>query len=256
MATVLHAVADYLVRQSWQLSIVFGLVLAASWGLRKASAHWRYLLWLVVIAKCLTPPMLSLRLAVLPQETESQRNEIVSNASATPGISGVACSINRPESIPSQIGNQQASIAPSLNIRASSLAGSSQFDLRQWLVVAWLLVVGMILTYVSRKAWATHRRLQRARLPVDQEIRNMVASLAKGLGMIRTPTVYMVALSAQPFVWGWIRGDIYFPLQFAKTVSAEQQRAILTHELAHVARWDAGVITSRSSFKRSSSFIR
>ena len=44
---------------------------------------------------------------------------------------------------------------------------------------------------------------------------------------------------AQPFVWGWLRGDIYFPLHFAKTVSAEQQRAIVTHELAHVARWDA-----------------
>ena len=63
MEAISNTVADYLVQQSWQLPVVFGLVLAGTWGLRKASAHWRYLLWLIVIAKCLTPPMLSLPLS-------------------------------------------------------------------------------------------------------------------------------------------------------------------------------------------------
>ena len=238
MAAVLHAVADYLVRQSWQLPIVFGLVLAGSWGLRKASAHWRYLLWLVVIAKCLTPPMLSLPLAVLPQHTESRWDEIVASAPATTETSSVYISTNRPKSIPSPTSDQHALAAQSPSIPPTD---SSQFDHRQWLIAAWLLGVGIILTYVSLRAWTTHRRLRRARLPVDKEIRDMVASLAKGLGMGRAPTVYTTGPIAQPFVWGWLRGNIYVPLHFAKTVPAEQQRAILTHELAHVARWDAAV---------------
>ncbi len=66
MESVLHAFADMLVRQSWQVSVVFGLVLAACYLLRKASAHWRYLLWLTVLAKCLAPPLVIVNLAVLP----------------------------------------------------------------------------------------------------------------------------------------------------------------------------------------------
>ena len=66
MVSILTTVTDYLVSQSWQLLVVFVLVAAACWGLRKASAHWRYLLWLVVLAKCLTPAPISVPLAVLP----------------------------------------------------------------------------------------------------------------------------------------------------------------------------------------------
>lgn len=43
----------------------------------------------------------------------------------------------------------------------------------------------------------------------------------------------------QPFVWGWFRGSIFVPRQFATTGTREQRQAILAHELAHVARWDA-----------------
>lgn len=241
MATVLDTVADYLVRQSWQLPVVFALVLAGSWGLRKASAHWRYLLWLVVIAKCLTPPMLSLPLAILPQGADSRPDRSLAIARATPPVLEAKPAIRDSHSIPSPNLDRPVSVVASPSVRASSSAGSNHFNLRLWLIMAWMLVVGMILTYVSGKAWTTYRRLQQARLPADERTRNMVATLAKGLGMSRTPTVHMAAGIAQPFVWGWLRGAIYCPLHFAKTGSTEQQRAILTHELAHVARWDAAV---------------
>ena len=84
MESVFSTVADYLVQQSVQVSVVFALVLAGSWGLRKASAHWRYLLWLVVIAKCLTAPLLSLPLAVFPRGTDlEQPGPSVASATVT-----------------------------------------------------------------------------------------------------------------------------------------------------------------------------
>ena len=117
--------------------------------------------------------------------------------------------------------------------------GLSQFTLRQWLVLAWMLVVGTFLTYLSGKVWATHRRLKRTRLPANDETRNTVAALAEKLGMRKAPTVYMADSVAQPFVWGWFRGNIFLPQRFARTGTVGQRQAILTHELAHVARWDA-----------------
>jgi len=64
----LNTAAGFLVVQSLQIAFVFLLAFASSWLLRNASAHWRYLLWLVVVAKCLTPPIVSLPLALLPAE--------------------------------------------------------------------------------------------------------------------------------------------------------------------------------------------
>jgi beta-lactamase regulating signal transducer with metallopeptidase domain/uncharacterized GH25 family protein len=135
--------------------------------------------------------------------------------------------------------DQPAPVIASPGLRESSWADSKLFRVRAWLMIAWILVVGIIVAFVCRKAWVTNRRIKRARLPADKQIRDMVAALAEGLGMRSVPTAYVAAPVAQPFVWDWFRGDIYVPLQFAKAGSAEQREAILTHELAHVARWDA-----------------
>lgn len=68
MEHALTEIAEYLLHQSWQIAAIFVLAAAACWTLRKASAHWRYLLWLVVLAKCLTPPLVTLPVPVLPPD--------------------------------------------------------------------------------------------------------------------------------------------------------------------------------------------
>ena len=107
------------------------------------------------------------------------------------------------------------------------------------MAVAWFVGVVLFLTYLSLKAWTMQRKLRQSRREADHEIRTMVAELAKYLKMTIIPPVYMADKIAQPFVWGWFRGSIYLPSPFVETGTREQQRAILTHELAHVARWDA-----------------
>ena len=89
--------------------------------------------------------------------------------------------------------------------------------------------------------WLTQRRLKRTCQPADEETHAAVVALAQMLGMKKTPDVHMADSFAQPFVWGWLRGDVYLPLEFSRTGTVEQRRAILTHELAHVLRWDAAV---------------
>ena len=49
MDSVFEAVADFLVSQSCQLIVVFSVALVGSWCFRNKSAHWRYMLWLLVI---------------------------------------------------------------------------------------------------------------------------------------------------------------------------------------------------------------
>ena len=69
MEALLTRVADYLWTQSWQIALLVAVVALASWTLRNRSAHVRYLLWLLVLAKCLAPPVVQVPLAMLPVET-------------------------------------------------------------------------------------------------------------------------------------------------------------------------------------------
>jgi hypothetical protein len=57
MEALLTRVADYPWTQSWQIALLTAVVALATWALRNRSAHVRYLLWLLVLAKCLTPPV-------------------------------------------------------------------------------------------------------------------------------------------------------------------------------------------------------
>jgi hypothetical protein len=67
MEPLLTQITHYLFRQSWHIALLIAAVAAVSYLARNRSAHVRYLLWLIVLAKCLVPPLYTVPLAVLPQ---------------------------------------------------------------------------------------------------------------------------------------------------------------------------------------------
>ena len=68
METYLTQIINYLLMQSWQIAILVVVIAAVNLVLKNRSAHVRYLLWLIVMAKCLVPPLVTIPLAVLPQD--------------------------------------------------------------------------------------------------------------------------------------------------------------------------------------------
>ena len=68
MDAYVNSVAGYLFAQSWQIALLAVIAGSASLALRNRSAHVRYMLWLIVLAKCLVPPMYSVSIAVLPEK--------------------------------------------------------------------------------------------------------------------------------------------------------------------------------------------
>ena len=125
MESLLTATAEYLTRQSVQIVVVFVLVAVVCWALRKTSAHWRYLLWLVVLAKCLAPGLIRVPLAVLPQETDLQQTSPVATpqpvaAPSTTAVLVVAATtepempIASPQPITTPAGTTQLETAPAV----------------------------------------------------------------------------------------------------------------------------------------------
>jgi beta-lactamase regulating signal transducer with metallopeptidase domain len=240
METILNNLADFLVQQSLQLCFVFAIILVASRWLPAASAHWRYLLWFVVIAKCLSPPAVSLPLSIWSSDSStvastpvdgliepSQFHTPVESKEILPQSTALA----QPKG---ESANSQTLISPPTPGKPTRIASS-----RVWLATAWLVGFAVCFGLIARRIWQTQQRLRQTRTPVDIATRDMLAEISRQLGMTQSPPAYTTETAEQPFVWGWLRGSIYLPLHFNSVGDAAQRRAILTHELAHIWRWDS-----------------
>ena len=96
MESWLIRITNYLLAQSWQIAVLTIAVVLVSFLLRNRSAHVRYLLWLIVLAKCLVPPLYSLPVAVLPQK------ESAANVPAPPIVERMVSEYEAPEARPEE----------------------------------------------------------------------------------------------------------------------------------------------------------
>ncbi len=231
MEQLLTAITDYLINQSLQLSMLFAILICACWILRNASAHVRYLLWGVFLAKCLIPPLYGIVLPVLPEQAVAAA-PIVSDqpeAAATPSYM-----LRETTPLPSE---SLSHAAPALAVETKRI----NLTAREWLGLIWAFGATFFLSYVVRKGWRIHTRLRSARRPAESSLREEIASLRHTLGTKRFPRIWTVPDISQPFVWGVWRGDIYVPEDFSQIGDFEDRRSILMHELGHVRRFDAAV---------------
>ena len=77
MNSLLIQTSEYIKQQSWHISILICTAMVLCWLLRHKSAHLRYMIWLIVLAKCLVPPVINITVALLPAETVTE--SVVSN---------------------------------------------------------------------------------------------------------------------------------------------------------------------------------
>ena len=223
MEAVLTRVADYLWRQSWQIALLIVAVALASWALRNRSAHVRYLLWLLVLARCLTPPLVPVPLAVLPAKAPAV------SIPAAPPEEVVASRPVRERPLPTLPASSPAAPLP------------PRLDTRQRLVIGWLVGVALFLCAAVIKMAGTIPWLYRERRTLPQDLRNSIEEPFHSLRVKHLPRVWLVEGVGQPFVWGLLRGAVYLPESFAQTGGDEHRRDILAHEISHLLRFDAAV---------------
>ncbi len=224
MENHLNQIASYLLTQGWQIAILVIVIAAASWLLRNKSAHVRYLLWLIVLAKCLVPPLLTVPLPVLPDE----RVMIMLPPTQPMGVEPVEVSVV-------EVPVPAAPSAPVITKHEPRLT------ILQWLAIGWFMgASGFILVAVA-KALRTELWLRRERKPLPAGLQSEIEELFSGLGVKISPKLWLVEGIGQPFVWGLLRGSIYLPGNFTKVDTPEHRRGILGHELSHILRFDAAV---------------
>jgi beta-lactamase regulating signal transducer with metallopeptidase domain len=233
MEAYMTQISNYLLRQSWQIAILVVIVAVVSWLLRNKSAHIRYLLWLIILAKCLVPPVTTVPLAILPEESVSESTLIfpIEEQIITNGF----VDIFGPEYPPGRLMPEQRTSRPVANERANG------FTIRQRLGAVWIAGVVLFALIAMVKALRTELWLRRQRKLLPDELQDQIENIFSDLNFKTFPKVWLVEGIGQPFVWGLLRGGVYLPSDFVNVNSAEQRRGILGHELSHVLRFDAAV---------------
>ncbi len=241
MGAYLTQIARYLQTQSWQIAALVVVIGATTFALRNRSAHLRYLLWLLVLAKSLVPPVLTVPVAVLPEKRLAPK-PVPAFPTAPPAPSLLA--MDEPIREPGEPGPAAVPFSArpaAVSAKRPTRERGAELTVRQWLAVAWLAGVALFIVAVLAKALRTTLWLRRSRKALAVRARESTDSVFSGLGLKKHPKVWLVEGIGQPFVWGLVRGCIYLPANFTRLCSDEDRKGVIGHELSHVLRFDAGV---------------
>jgi beta-lactamase regulating signal transducer with metallopeptidase domain/outer membrane protein assembly factor BamB len=234
MAISLTQVTNYLLAQSWQIAVLVIVIAVINYALRDKSAHIRYLLWLIIIAKCLVPPFYAITLAILPPQSNIDITSLFPHGGKSPPKLEVKDTIT-PES--SELSSNRAEIQPAPVIETVR----TEIDFKKWLGIGWLIGACAFLIFNLLRALRANLWLWRYRkaLPV-----NLIGNIEKSFstsGIKKFPEVWLIEGFNQPFVWGLLRGSIYLPIDFLNVNKQEHQKSVLCHEISHILRYDAAV---------------
>jgi beta-lactamase regulating signal transducer with metallopeptidase domain len=225
-STALAWLLTYAIHSTVLLSLAWLLVRARNWS--PAASE---LLWKSAILGGILTASVQLRLDVRPAGTVMLQRATVSSPAAS------RASIGKPESptdhvttIPSEA---QAPAEPQVAIdqQRPVILSRSSVAVLAWALVA--LVLG--LSYVARRLILVGRlgdrnAVHEGRLP------EMLTELARDAGLRSTPRLTSTSRISSPIALGV--GEICVPETALTDLDPEQQRSLLAHELAHLARRD------------------
>ena len=116
---------------------------------------------------------------------------------------------------------------------------SALFSWPVWLLTGWLAGVLFSLAFLFRQWQRLGQTVRAASMaPLGQIAAIDTDHLATSLGLRHTPRIVTHLSVAAPCVTGWLRPTILLPANLATSLTTEELRLTLAHEMAHVKRGD------------------
>jgi len=232
-------------------NLVLSLLLAlVAWAVHRTGKrpYLAHMLWLVVLVKLVTPPVVSLPGIALPQwaagVAEAQPPAVSMELPPAPPTA-----LNVPASEPhASVGAEPAELAvPALprgvaEAQASPAVAAAPAGwawVKPWLLAVWLSGSVLVLVFTLCRVVCFGRLLRGATTPAAPDVQRRAQKIGTQLGLRRVPTVYTTAARLSPMVW-WAGGEVrvVLPEVVAHDPVPGRMRWALAHELAHVKRRD------------------
>lgn len=226
--------------QLWQVTLLIGVVAILARVLGRNRPHLVYALWLVVLVKCVTPPLFTSASGVFcwlqPVEqaaidTAATTLDATSMAAATYEPDELIVPLYPVESLPLEPAETVATVRPTpIRFSITHLAAIG--------VAVWVLGAAVSLGLSVWQWLACLRTARRSRREADTELVQFVQDLAGRLGLRRTVSVIVTQGRLGPAVTGVFRPKLLMPEGMLVDKTPAELEPILAHELLHVRRGD------------------
>ncbi len=208
------------------------------WRLRRpAMAHG---LWVLVLIKLVTPPIIHVSVPV-PAWMTLSRSSVVFNQMAMPGSVADAASVGSDASS-IRHDSDASSIRHVLDAGSVSYASSVSYVGLDWLLFSLIAIwLSMALFLMVRSLL---RSIRFACVLEAEGMEQIDASklgqqMAKASGVAKCPRIRLVAASLSPMLFGFSKwATIVIPARLWNELNNSQRRAMLAHELSHFRRCD------------------
>jgi beta-lactamase regulating signal transducer with metallopeptidase domain len=235
MSLTSDALAQLAWVQFWQVTFVLVAVAAVAKWLGTRRGHLSYLLWMLVILKCLTPPLWSSPTGIF---SWAQRREVHTTAADT--ITPVAVTPSNRETPDASTnsavgfamefepdGSRQVNELKPRPVRASSVL------LMLWL--AGVIVTALVFVVRGVRCFA---QLRRSACESENTLLKSLLELKQRFGVQRPVRLIVTSEPWGPAVFGVFKPTLVLPESLVSARSAEGMTPILAHELVHVRRGD------------------
>lgn len=222
--------------QAWQLSALVAAVAILTRLFARNRPHLAHMLWLVVLVKCLTPPVWTSPVGLFCWlQSGLATTSGPRFARALPDTVDVAVHVGQSEAA--------SDAAPERMPYSGKPAGSSvrtPWSLPAILAMIWFVGLLFFVTVAFARWVVCVYRLQWTAVAIEPDRRSAFAELARRLG-VRRARLSITSSRVGPAVLGLWRPTIVLPQVIAEGRSDDELAPILAHELIHARRGDLWV---------------
>ncbi len=227
--------------QVWQLTLLIAVVALLARVFARNRPHLAHVLWLVVLLKCVTPPLLSSPSGLFCW-MQAGGAETVSIESQPSGP--IADIPNNPLPILPPA-DAHVHVVAELKDRSEPVATepteAGQYRWASVLMVVWLCGTIAMLGITAVRWMVCLGLLWRAGLSKEPAYDRLLNDLARRLKLWQPVRLVVTKSRVGPAVVGMVRPTVLLPEIIVKGKSAEQLEPILAHELIHVRRGDTWI---------------
>ncbi|HEX4069610.1 MAG TPA: M56 family metallopeptidase [Planctomycetaceae bacterium] len=250
--TFTDVAAELAFAQLWQVTLVIAAAALLTRLACARRAHLAHLIWLVVLIKCLTPPLWSSPTGVFSWAlTQSATDAKSAPERAAPGpkalderlaspidegseMAKLAAAANRPTA-----SNSSTAIPPAAGEQKPIASAGTAPKIVRLLLLGWAIGAVVYAGFAVFLALSSWRAVRRSRSPADESARTLLESLARRLHVRQKTRLVLVNEPLGPMTFGWIRPAIIVPHPLIAGRPPAEVEPLLAHELIHVRRGDA-----------------
>jgi uncharacterized protein (TIGR03067 family) len=241
-----------------QNTAIMAVLAILVWGVTRIwrSAPVAHFLWLLVLLKLVTPPVVFLDMSAWTQSPT--RTVVPSENPAVPDIERSVGTVHdevpkRPQSEVRFPGNAESSQLGNVIQRSSAIEvvppqpaerSSQRLTVRSWetirSAIAWTwIIVAALIAIVAGVRIVQLRRILSSLRPAERQLQSVADDLSTRMGLKGSAAVFQVDSETAPFVWCFgDRAMVVLPRRLFDILDEQQLEMVIAHELAHLRRRD------------------